>query len=282
MRKRFEVKLPKGNEGRGPYVVAAAVQTVLIIVFASVVTIPIIALARKVSKPQEERVEPVQLREPPVRRDAAPTPPRRDPPPVEPTRSVPPPTTIEPPTVAPPATVPVAVPPPVVGDTNPRVIGRGLIPQLAPRPPLTGVFNGVEPARAPTSLPRATGSPDSVMRTWITQYWDSVARAQALARGEPNPNDWTVIRGGGKFGVDSQFIYFGKFRLPTLVLAALPITQQANPSRSERTRILMDMRADIMYQAMRAQSQMEFDKAVKALRERTDKARAARRDSTRR
>ena len=275
MKRRLMLRLPKRNEGRAPYVVAATVQAVLIIVFASLVTIPIISLARSVSRPQTEHVKPVQLREPPAPR-AAPArqaPERRDPPPVETAQATPP--VSEPPVIPPPPVVPATVPPPSIGDTNTRVIGRGLIPQLAPRRPLPGVFTGEQPRQPPTSLPRGVGTPNQVVRGWVAQYWDSVATAQALARAEPNPNDWTVRRGDNMFGVDSQFIYFGKFRLPTIVLAALPLTVQANPSRTERNRILMDMRSDIMYQAMRAQSQAEFDKAVKALRERKQKEREA-------
>jgi hypothetical protein len=111
---------------------------------------------------------------------------------------------------------------------------------------------------------------DSAVASWVATYWDSVARAQGSAR---NPLDWTVERNGKKYGVDPGFIYFGKFKVPTALLAAIPLKVQANPTAVERNRALDVMRADIMYQAMRATTEEDFKSRIQAIMERVDKQR---------
>jgi hypothetical protein len=284
MRPKLSLRIPKhpDQQSRVFYVVAAAIQVLVFIVLARVLTVPIINLFRTGTDFPEERISPVQLQQPPPVTDSAPQPQQRPPeskearvpPPVSP---VPPPVT-PPPTIAPPVVPPVVppsrppVPPAGVGDTDRRVLGRGLIPQLSPRPPRRGLL-GVDPPKGPlTDMPRAR-TPDSIATVWIAQYWDSVARAQALAAGRRDPTDWTTRRGDNTYGMDSKFIYFGKFRLPTMLLALLPINMQTNPTAMQRNRVLDQLRADIMYHANRAQSQADFDAAVKALRERKERER---------
>lgn len=91
--------------------------------------------------------------------------------------------------------------------------------------------------------------------------------------GARRPGDWTVNLGGKKYGVDPGFIRLGNFRLPTAVLAMLPMNVQANPIAMERARRLDAMRSEIQMQAARSYREDEFYAAVRALRARKEKER---------
>lgn len=94
--------------------------------------------------------------------------------------------------------------------------------------------------------------------------------------GARRPGDWTVNLGGKKYGVDPGFIRLGNFRLPTAVLAMLPMNIQANPIAMERARRLDAMRNEIQLQAARSYRDDEFYAAVRALRERKERERRER------
>src|SRR5205085_9224079 len=81
---------------------------------------------------------------------------------------------------------------------------------------------------------------------------------------------WTFGSGDKKVGVDPVWIYFGKFRIPTALLALIPIKTQANPSIFERNRALASMQREIEYQALRSDNSKEFEEAVKELRARKE------------
>ena len=90
------------------------------------------------------------------------------------------------------------------------------------------------------------------------------------------PGDWTFQLGGKKYGVDQGLIRLGNFSLPTPVLGMLALNNvQANPIAMERARRLDAMRSEIQQQAARQMRDDEFDRAVRALRERRVKERAA-------
>lgn len=106
----------------------------------------------------------------------------------------------------------------------------------------------------------------------IEAYVDAMGDPGSLRR----PGDWTFNLGGKKYGVDQGMIRLGDFSLPTPVLALLPLNNvQANPIAAERARRLDAMRSEIIQQAARQMRDDEFDQAVKALRERREKERAA-------
>jgi hypothetical protein len=94
--------------------------------------------------------------------------------------------------------------------------------------------------------------------------------------GARRPGDWTVNLGGKKYGVDPGYIRLGNFRLPTAVLAMLPMNVQANPIAMERARRLDAMRNEIQLQAARSYRDDEFYAAVRALRERKERERRER------
>jgi hypothetical protein len=277
---RPDLALPREDRERSrvAVVVSVALHVVAIAFLATAITLPMIMFTRPEAVPRntQERVtfmvapaDEMQLPRPETtRRPAQPPTAAR-----EPERPIVSPVT---PPVTPPVTqvpVPTTVPNTLPGHgTDSAMIGYGgrPIPGLTPGrtdPRLLGILALPTPD-APMQLQRI--SLDSAVASWVATSWDSVARAQGSAR---NPLDWTVERNGKKYGVDPGFIYFGKFKVPTALLAAIPLKVQANPTAVERNRALDVMRADIMYQAMRATTEEDFKSRIQAIKERVDKQR---------
>lgn len=120
------------------------------------------------------------------------------------------------------------------------------------------------------ALPRtAAQRVDSLIRDAFGAYADSAAVANAHP--QRAPGDWTVEKGGKKWGVDQKWVHLGKVKIPTAVLAVLPLNVQGNPQEIERQRAQRYMRTDIMYQASRSLNEDEFRDAVKRIRERKDR-----------
>jgi hypothetical protein len=142
-----------------------------------------------------------------------------------------------------------------------------------------GIATGVEPA-LPDS--RIELKPNS-LRVPISaaQRNDSAVKAIYLAYREAeitaeenrprSPKDWTVERNGQKYGLDSQYIYLGKFKVPSAILAALPF----NYGGVDGTRIIQGRNADWIrndiYSHSQGLSEDDFRAAVKRIRERKDK-----------
>jgi hypothetical protein len=278
MRRRLDVRVPDRERGRrsGPALVSLALHVAVVVLILRTISVPVMDfLTRTGDGPVEERVVYVEPKaERPVEAPPPPPPQRRTD--LPPTRSDLPPRegaalpvlpTVTPPTGG--GQVTSGVPLPLVTGDGRQVFGSGL-PGLStgrvdPRlvtPP--DVVDG--PAR------NRTLSPDVYVDAWVAAFWDSIARVQAerpRAQG-----DWTVERDGKKFGMDPGFIYFGKFKLPTALLALLPINVQANPGAVERNRALASMKYEIDFQAQRAANEAEFRKAVDELRARRERERA--------
>src|SRR5687768_12747105 len=190
-----------------------------------------------------------------------------------------PPVRLTPPTEVPSA-VPVApqTPSPVVdseGGTGPLVGGGG--PTRGIRPTYTGPRVWAAPGDIVTAPKSAKEKLDSAIVSIISPFNDSIA----IAAGKKKPGDWTIEKGGGKWGIDPQFIRLGKISIPTAVLALLPINQQANPTSSERNKLQNQLHADIFWNAQRGMNEADFKKAVKSIRERKERERAAAENKTR-
>lgn len=191
--------------------------------------------------------------------------------------------------------VPETSPPPLVA---PSIVPRTL-PDL-PRPfrqpeeatgsgPLVGIGGPLRGIRPTFTDPRIWAPTAPILRAPISpaQRLDSVLASQLGAmidsvRGLPTerePGDWTVERNGRKYGIDGKYIRLGKFALPTAALALLPLNVQGNPQQLETSRRIGNMRSEILDQAARGARDDEFHAAVKALRERKDKERAAKKAS---
>jgi len=112
---------------------------------------------------------------------------------------------------------------------------------------------------------------DSLIADAIAPYNDSVAAA-AQRR---DPTDWTIEKGGYKWGIDRRAIRLGPVSIPTALIAMLPLNLQGNPSTMERDRSYAAMNRDITWHAQQAINEADFMKAVRSIRERKERERAA-------
>ena len=145
----------------------------------------------------------------------------------------------------------------------------------------TGVATGIEPSMPD---PRIELKPNSLrLPLTMAQKNDSAVKAIYMAYREAeiaaeenrgrSPRDWTIERGGQKFGLDSQYIYLGKFKVPSAILAALPFNYGGvDGARIIQARNANWIRDDIMSHSQ-GMSEDDFRAAVKRIRERKDKER---------
>jgi hypothetical protein len=286
MKRPLRLGLPRDGEDRKSWVISIVLHTLLVIGASSIAIVPILNLVRDARDIQPEHVTYIEQNSaapPKVARDSQPgqkagkqteSPVRREPPPAEP------PATIAAPPVAvvPPAQIPVTIPPPRTaagGDTTDRrIVGRNMLPRLSPGPKdlrLLGKGDGKSPD-GPLAPPRNLA--DSAVHAWVRQYWDSVAHAQNLVM--KKPPSWTIGEDGDKWGIDPAFIHFGKFKVPTALLALIPIPVQGNPTAFERNRALASMQREIEFQALRSENSKDFMESVKELRARKEAEHQAR------
>jgi hypothetical protein len=151
---------------------------------------------------------------------------------------------------------------PLVGTGGPT---RGVRPQYSdPR-----VW---EPPGPVVSAPKTVKQTiDSLIADAIAPYNDSIAAA-AQRR---DPTDWTIEKGGYKWGIDRRAIRLGPVSIPTALLAMLPLNIQGNPTTMQRDRSFASMNADINWHAQQAINEADFMKAVRSIRERKERERAA-------
>jgi len=191
-----------------------------------------------------------------------------------PPRKVAKPTALLAPTITPTTLPPIAPPTISVG----AVAGTGAGSGAAP----VGAATGLEPA-LPDS--RIELKPNSLRLPLTTaQKTDSAVKAIFMAYREAevvaeenrgrSPKDWTIERNGQKYGLDSQYIYLGKFKLPSAILAALPF----NYGGVDGTRLIQARNADWIrndiYMHSQGLSEDDFRAAVRRIRERKDKEKA--------
>jgi hypothetical protein len=182
-----------------------------------------------------------------------------------------------PPLTAPPE-VPSAVPPP--RQAAPRVDEGGSGPVVGQGGPVAGIRPSFSDPRvwAPSGpVASAPKSPaerlDSSLVARLKAHQDSLA-LYAHTPSKLERGDWTFEKNGKKYGLDQQWIHLGGVKIPTAVLAALPLGNvQGNPTAIERDRALARMTADIQFQAQRAMNEDEFRKAVRSIRERKERER---------
>lgn len=104
---------------------------------------------------------------------------------------------------------------------------------------------------------------DSAVSAIVQAYIDSVLNAPAPP-GAKAPS-WTTQVFGKTFGLDSKYIYLGGLKIPTAVLALLPINEGTNLDLTAARR-LSAIREDLQYAAARAQSMADFKRAVREIR----------------
>jgi hypothetical protein len=176
----------------------------------------------------------------------------------------------------PPSTIPVGLPPIPLPTVNAGAIsGTGSGSGGAPVSAATGVApalpdprielrpNGL---RLPLSMAQRT---DSAVKAIYVAYRQAEVEAEEH-RGR-SPRDWTMTHDGQKYGLDSQYIYLGKFKIPSAILAALPL----NHGGVDGTRIIEGRNANWIqndiYTHSQGMSEDDFRAAVKRIRERMDR-----------
>lgn len=182
-----------------------------------------------------------------------------------------------PPPIVAPATVPTSIPVPSKaaavpqdeGGSGPLVGGGG--PTKGVRPSYGDPRVWIPPGLSVRGPKTNTERLDSVVAADFQRLEDSLTASTPAGR---KAGDWTVTRDGKKYGIDQQYIHFGKFSLPTAILALLPINVQGNPAALERARRLLQIRGEIQEQAARMQRDDDFRAAVQELRQRKERERA--------
>jgi hypothetical protein len=179
--------------------------------------------------------------------------------------------------VTPPKAVPTAIPAPLPSVTKPADEG-GTGPLVGGGGPSRGVKPSYSDGRlwAPpspiVSPPKTVAQTiDSLIADAIVPYNDSAAAAAQ----KRDPTDWTIQKGGYKWGIDRRAIHLGPFSVPTALLALLPLNMQGNPTTMERDRAFAAMNRDISWHAQQAINDADFMKAVRSIRERKERERAA-------
>jgi hypothetical protein len=190
--------------------------------------------------------------------------------------------------VVPPPPTPVAVPlttptqlapPSVVGTVTAApadTIVKGSSPDLQPH--YGGGRLWLQPlTESPRTIAKAlTGKTDkqltdSAVSAMIQTYLDAMAVEQA-AHPQTLPS-WTTKIGGKTVGLDSKWIYLGPIKIPTMLLALLPVNLQGNMSNYQYNQQLNSMRADLFDAARRSATFDDFKRAVKDLHDQTEQRR---------
>jgi hypothetical protein len=175
------------------------------------------------------------------------------------------------PTVIPTTLPPVAPPTVAPGTATGTGAGSGGAP--------AGIATGVEPALPD---PRIELRPNALrMPLTVAQRNDSAVKAIYMAYREAevaaeehkgrDPRDWTFERNGQKYGVDTSWIYLGRFKIPSAILAALPF----NYGGVDGTRIIQGRNAawiqNDIYTHAQGLSEDDFRAAVRRIRERKER-----------
>jgi hypothetical protein len=168
-----------------------------------------------------------------------------------------------------------APPPPPVGVTDtmltgPARVGQGLVLEpalgnglawISPRPAL--------PATIADALYGDTAQNDRAAVGRLRAMVDSLNVILDEEQRERQKPTWTTNIAGSTFGIDSQYIHVAGIKIPTALLALLPIRlPEGNYGEEQRARQLEEMRQDLMQAARRTQTLYDFRQYVHELRER--------------
>jgi hypothetical protein len=162
--------------------------------------------------------------------------------------------------------------PPVAADqpsSGPLIGGGGQLKGIQPRYEDPRVW--VSPGTIASAPKTASERLDSVIVADIGAHNDSIRIANGGSKRDPG--DWTVERGGKKYGIDSRYIRLGPVSIPTAVLAMLPLNITGNPTTYERNKTLTSHHDEIFEQAQRGMNNADFEKAVRSIRERKERER---------
>ena len=189
----------------------------------------------------------------------------------KPAKKTPPPARILAPTVIP-STLPPITPPTVApGVATGTGTGTGGAP--------AGIATGVTPALPDARIelrPNALRLPLSVAErndSAVKAIYMAYREAEVLAEEHKgrDPRDWTFEHNGQKYGLDTSWIYLGKFKIPSAILAALPFNYGGvDGKRIIQARNAAWIQNDI-YTHSQGLSEDDFRAAVKRIRERKER-----------
>jgi hypothetical protein len=185
-----------------------------------------------------------------------------------------------PPPLAAPTHVPAEVPPPPRPVPAPDTGSGPVVGKGGPAPGLTPSFSDPRlwlPSGPEVSAPKRPAERlDSALAARVRAHQDSLAEmAKNAGR---RPGDWTFEKNGKKYGIDEHNIYIANLKIPSAILALLPLRQGANIQDPQRAHVAVQQHDEIMYQAQRAMNEDEFREAVKRIRERKDRERKAKQE----
>ena len=110
---------------------------------------------------------------------------------------------------------------------------------------------------------------DSAVRAKLLAFIDTIP-ADSFATPQVNP--WVTEINGQKWGVDGSWVYLGGLKLPTILLALLPLPQ-GNYQQAREAQELQRIREQIIQAAWQAETNADFRRYVKEIRERKDRER---------
>jgi hypothetical protein len=148
-----------------------------------------------------------------------------------------------------------------------------------------GLWVGPRPALPVAVADELYGSVDSLERDSVVvnrlrAMVDTLNRALDEEQRAHRLPSWVVRGDSGdpQWGLDPRNIYIAGIKIPTAVLALLGnMLPQGNYDEGLRSRHLMDMRADLLRSAQRAENYQDFRRAVRELRARNQAERDAER-----
>lgn len=114
---------------------------------------------------------------------------------------------------------------------------------------------------------------EQAIRDRIKAFIDTMPRDSFAL---PPPPDWTTEIAGNTWGIDQTWLYLGDIKIPTALLALIPLPQ-GNIGRAREAAELARIRQDIIQAARRAETAVEFRRLVDQLRRRKEAERAAER-----
>jgi hypothetical protein len=109
---------------------------------------------------------------------------------------------------------------------------------------------------------------DSAVTDIVQHYIDSLLTTPTPY--DMKPPSWTTKIAGKTFGIDQNYIYLGGLKIPSAILALLPLPAMNNMDLRYSQR-LNDIRADLQYASARAQNMEDFKRVIRELRERRER-----------
>jgi len=260
---------------RAPILVSIAVHVVVVLLLGSITFHYEFGTSSREQPIRAEHVQYVTVKSGAAGRSGGSTGNRRKPP----TKAETPPPLVAPSVI--PSTLPPIPPPTVsagVGTANGTGSGTGsgvgAATGLEPAVPDSRI--GLNPITLRVPLSNAERN-DSAVKA-IFQVFREAELAAEANRGR-SPRDWTFNRNGQKYGLDSQYIYLGRFKLPSAILAALPL----NPGGVDGARVIANRNAEWIrndiYTHAQGMSEDDFKAAIKRIRERKDRERKEAQDA---